>query len=175
MEPQQREGLVTLQGQPITLLGPEIEVGDTAPDFRVVDDAYQPVRLSDVAGKACLISAVPSLDTGVCSLQTKRFNQEMANLPNDVVVMTISADLPFAQKRFCEAETIDRIRVVSDHVWREFGLGYGVLIQDMALLSRAIFVVGKDGRVAYKQIVSEITEHPDYDAALAAIRKAATE
>ena len=175
MGPQQREGLVTLQGKPIVLLGSEVTLGDPAPDFRVVDGEFQPVRLSDFKGQACLLSAVPSLDTGVCALQTKRFNEEMATLPSDVVVMTISQDLPFAQTRFCDAEKIERIRVVSDHVWRAFGLGYGILIMDMGLLARAVFVVSKDGRIAYMQIVPEVTEHPDYDAALAAIRQAAAE
>ena len=169
---QEREGLVTMKGAPITLLGPDVEVGDAAPEFRVVDAGFQPVKLSDFKGKACLISAVPSLDTGVCAAQTKRFNEEIDTLPADAVVMTISEDLPFAQKRFCEAEKVDRIVVLSDHVWREFGLNYGVLIKDMGLLTRSIFVVDKAGRIAYKEIVPEVTNHPDYDTALAAIIKA---
>ena len=124
-------------------------------------------------GKVVLISAVPSLDTGVCSAQTKRFNDEAARLPADVVILTLSMDLPFAQKRFCEAEKVERLRVLSDAVWREFGLGYGVLMKDRGLLARSIFVVGRDGRVAYEQIVRETSTHPDYDAALAAARQAA--
>ena len=174
MNVEERTGVVTLKGNPVTLLGPDIRVGDAAPDFRTVDADFQAVGLADFRGKVCLLSAVPSLDTPVCSVQTKRFNEEAATLPDDVVIVTISMDLPFAQKRFCEAEKVDRIRVLSDHVWREFGLGYGVLIKDMGLLARSVFVVGKDGRLLYKQIVAEATEHPDYDAALAAARNAAS-
>ena len=173
MNPQEREGVVTIHGKPAIVLGGDVKVGDAAPDFRAVDGSFQPVRLSSFRGRPCLISAVPSLDTPVCSLQTKRFNDEMQKLPREVLVMTISMDLPFAQKRFCEAEKVDRILVLSDHVWREFGLSYGLLIKDMGLLARSIFVVGKDGRIAYRQIVPELTSHPDYDAALAAVRKAA--
>ena len=169
----ERTGLVTMKGTPLALLGPEAEAGRPAPDFRVVDAAFKPVRLSDFKGNVVLISAVPSLDTGVCSLQTKRFNEEAAKLPKDVQVITISVDLPFAQKRFCEAEKVNDILVLSDSVWREFGLGFGVLIKDMGLLARSIFIVGKDGRITYVQVVPELTNHPDYDAALAAARKAA--
>lgn len=173
MELPERKNTVTMKGSPLTLLGRGVKAGDTAPDFRVVDGAFQPVRLSDFRGKVVLISVVPSIDTGVCSVQTKRFNDEAAKLPADVIVLTISMDLPFAQKRFCEAEKVARIRVLSDHVWREFGTAYGVLIKDMGLLARAVFVVGKDGKLAYEQVVSELTTHPDYNAALAAARKAA--
>ncbi len=169
----EREGLVTMKGSPVVLLGRGVKAGEAARGFRVVDGAFQPVRLSDFRGKVVVISAVPSLDTGVCSAQTKRFNDEAAKLPADVVVLTISMDLPFAQKRFCETEKIGGIRVLSDHVWREFGTAYGVLIKDMGLLARAVFVVGKDGTVVYEQVVREVATHPDYDAALAAARKAA--
>jgi len=173
MDVNERSGLVTIEGNPLTLLGSEIKVGDAAPDFRVVDEGFKPVKLSDFRGKVVLISAVPSLDTGVCAMQTKRFNDEVDKLPENVTVLTVSQDLPFAQKRFCESEKIAKVRVLSDHVWREFGLGYGVLIKDMGLLARAVFVVGADGRVAYCQIVPEVTTHPDYDAALAAVHAAA--
>lgn len=169
----QLAGLVTMRGTPVVLLGDAVEVGDRAPDFRVVGAEFQPVRLSDFEGKVVLISAVPSLDTGVCSQQTKRFNDEAAGLPPNVVVLTVSTDLPFAQKRFCQAEKIERIRVLSDHVWRELGLRYGVLIKGKGLLARAIFVVGQDGRVVYKELVREVATHPDYDAALAAVQQAA--
>jgi len=173
MEFQEREGVVAMGGKPLTLLGPELAVGEPAPDFRVVDAALEPVRLSDFDGRARLISAVPSIDTGVCAMQTKRFNDELEHLPSDVVVMTISMDLPFAQKRFCEAEKVEGMMMTSDHVWREFGLAYGVLIKDIGLLARSIFVVGKDGKLLYKQVVPELTDHPDYDAALAAAKAAA--
>ncbi len=165
-------GLVTLQGNPVTLLGDQLAVGAPAPDFKVVNGEFKPVRLADFKGKVCLISAVPSLDTSVCALQTRRFNQELASLPASVVVLTISMDLPFAQKRFCAAEKIERISVLSDHVWREFGTRYGILIKDLGLLARAVFVVDGQGRIAYKQLVPELTSHPDYEAALAAVRRA---
>jgi len=173
MTHQQRKGIVTLRGNPVTLLGPELKPGDRAPEFTVVDADFKPVRLSDSKGKARLISVVPSLDTSVCSAQTKRFNDEVAKLPDNVAVLTISMDLPFAQKRFCAAEKVDRVQVLSDHVKREFGLAYGVLIEEMGLLARAVFVVGRDDRVAYVQIVPEVAQQPDYDAALAAALAAA--
>lgn len=169
----QLAGLVTMHGKPVILLGDPVQVGNRAPDFRVIDAEFQPVHLSDFKGKVVLISAVPSLDTGVCSQQTKRFNDEAAGLEPNVVVLTVSADLPFAQKRFCQTEKIERVRVLSDHVWRDFGLRYGVLIKGKGLLARAIFVVGEDGRLVYKEVVREIATHPDYDAALAAVQQAA--
>jgi thiol peroxidase len=174
MKVDERKGIVTMKGEPLTLLGPNLSVGDAAPDFRVVDAGFQPVKLSDFKGQPLLISAVPSLDTSVCSLQTKRFNEEAAKLTG-VTVLTISQDLPFAQKRFCETEKIGNIRVLSDHVHREFGLHYGVLIKENALLARSIFVIGKDGKLRHVEIVPELTQHPDYDAALRAARGAAKE
>ena len=167
------DNLVTMRGKPVVLLGRQLSKGDAAPDFKVVDGGFKPVKLSDFKGKVCLISAVPSLDTKVCSLQTKRFNSEMAAMPSNVVVMTISMDLPFAQKRFCETEKVDRILVLSDHVWQDFGTHYGVLIKDMGLLARAVFVVGQDETIVYKQIVPEMSQEPDYDGALGAVRQAA--
>ena len=165
--------VVTMKGKPVVLLGTPVEAGAPAPDFRVVDATFTPVKLSDFKGRVVLISAVPSLDTTVCSLQTKRFNEEAAQLPSNVVVLAISTDLPFAQKRFCESEKIDRIRTLSDSVWRDFGMKYGILIDNMGLLARSIWIVAADGRVAYRQIVPEITTHPDYDAALKAARDTA--
>jgi thiol peroxidase len=172
MSAAERGRVVTMKGNPVTFLGPALNVGDVAPDFQVVDQAFQPVHLADFRGRPCLISAVPSLDTGVCALQTKRFNDEILQLPEDVAVLTISMDLPFAQKRFCEAEHVDRIRILSDHVWREFGTRYGLLIKDMGLLARSVFVISRDGRISYIEIVPEIGQHPDYDAALKAVRAA---
>jgi thiol peroxidase len=169
----ERIGAVTMKGDPLTLVGPDIQVGRAVPDFQVVDMSFAPVRLSDFEGKPVLISAVPSLDTGICSLKTKRFNEEIAKLPEDVAVLTVSADLPFAQKRFCEAEKVDRIKVLSDCVDKDFALKYGVLIKGMGLLTRAIFVIGKDSTLLYKEIVPEVASHPDYDKALSEIRKAA--
>jgi thioredoxin-dependent peroxiredoxin len=164
---------VTMQGKPLTLLGGEVSVGESAPDFQVVNGQFEPVRLSNFEGKVVVISAVPSLDTGVCSAQTKRFNDEVANLPDNVVVLTLSMDLPFAQARFCEAEKVSRVTVLSDHVEHEFGKTYGVLIKGLGLLARSVFVVDASGKVVYKQVVPELTTHPDYDAVLAAAREAA--
>ena len=168
-----QEVRVTMKGNPVKLVGMQVREGEVAPGFKVVDATFKPVNLGDFKGRVVLVSAVPSLDTGVCSLQTKRFNEEAARLPTNVVVMTVSEDLPFAQKRFCDAEKIDRIKVLSDSVWREFATNYGLLIQDMGLLARSVWVIGSDGKVAYRQIVPEITTHPDYDAALKAARDAA--
>lgn len=172
MRLQEHEGLVTLKGKPVVLLGTQVKSGDPAPDFRAVDPSFKPVALSGFRGKAVLISAVPSLDTPVCATQTRRFNQEAAGLGSGVQLITISMDLPFAQSRFCEAEKIKGILLLSDHVWREFGPAYGVLIKDMGLLARSIFVVDASGKVTYREIVREVAEEPDYDAALKALRAA---
>jgi thiol peroxidase len=168
---EERTGLVTMKGNPVVLLGPSLKVGDPAPDFAAVDRQWQKVSLSGFRGKAVLISAVPSVDTSVCSLQTKRFNEAAAALPPDAVVLAVSQDLPFALDRFCGAEGVDRLQVLSDHVDAEFGMSYGVLIKGMRLLARSIFVIDKEGRIAYIELVPEITTHPDYDAALEALRK----
>ena len=158
--------LVMAGSKYVTLLGNQVNVGDEAPNFKVVTEAFAPVTLAEFKDKPVLISVVPSLDTGVCSIQTKRFNDEVANLPADVVMLTISNDLPFAQKRFCKTEKVDNIRVLSDAVWRDFGHNYGLLIKDMGLLTRAIFIIDVDGKIAYKELVANISQHPDYDTAL---------
>ena len=169
----ERTGLVSFQGNPLTLLGAGVEVGQEGPDFTVVDGEFKPVKLSDMAGKVVLISAVPSLDTPVCSLQTKRFNAEAAKLAGQMEVLSISEDLPFAQKRFCSSEKVEGHRVLSDHVYRQFGERYGLLIKDMMLLARAVIIIGKDGRMGYEQIVGELSAEPDYESALAAAKKIA--
>jgi thiol peroxidase len=161
--------LVKAGDKPVALLGTQVNVGQTAPDFKVVDNKFSVKTLSDFAGKPLLISVVSSLDTGICSIQTKRFNDEFANLPQDIVMLTISTDLPFAQKRFCKMENIDKIQTLSDSVWRDFGMSYGLLIKDMGLLARAIFVISPEGNITYKEIVNKLSGQPDYDAALAAI------
>ena len=161
---------ITMKGNPVTLAGTPVAVGDRAPDFTALDGSFQPVSLGDFKGKTVLISVVPSLDTRVCSLQTKRFHEELAKLPAGVVVMTISMDLPFAQKRFCGQEDIADMVVVSDSARREFGEAYCVLSAERGLLARSFFVVDEVGVVRYAQIVPEITQEPDYDAALAAVR-----
>lgn len=158
--------LVVAGNKAVTLLGSQVFVGDDAPNFAVVDNRFAKVNLEDFKGKTVLISVVPSLDTGVCSLQTKRFNEEASNLGDNLVMLTISNDLPFAQKRFCDAEKIESIKVLSDAVWRDFGANYGLLIKDMGLLTRSIFVVSADGKIAYKELVNNISNHPDYEKVL---------
>ncbi len=167
---QQTTDLVKANNKFVTLLGTQIDVGQKAPNFKVVDGDFSPVTLNDFSGKNVLISVVPSLDTGVCSLQTKRFNEEVINLPQNIVMLTISNDLPFAQKRFCKTENIDKLQVLSDSVWRDFGSNYGLLIKDMGLLTRAIFIIDSSGKVAYKEIVANISKHPNYELALSTIK-----
>ncbi|WP_223270241.1 thiol peroxidase [Colwellia sp. C1TZA3] len=162
--------LVMAGNKYVTLLGNQVKVGDEAPDFKVVTQSFSPVTLAEFKHKPVLISVVPSLDTGVCSIQTKRFNDEVANLPENVVMLTISNDLPFAQKRFCKTEKVESIKVLSDAVWRNFGHNYGLLIKDMGLLTRAIFIIDVDGKIAYKELVGNISQHPDYDTALTKLR-----
>lgn len=163
--------LVMAGNKYVTLLGEQVELGQAAPNFKVVNESFTPVQLSAFKNKNVLISVVPSLDTGVCSIQTKRFNEEVANLPENVVMLTISNDLPFAQKRFCKTEKVDKINVLSDSVWRDFGKKYGLLIKDMGLLTRAIFIIDTQGNIAYKELVANISQHPDYDIALSTLKK----
>jgi thiol peroxidase len=171
-----RAGAVMFKSNPVTLGGPEIKPGATAPDFTAVDTSLQPVRLSAAQGKVVVLSAVPSLDTPVCDTETRRFNQEAGKLGGNVEVWTISMDLPFAQKRWCGAAGITHVKTLSDFRDRSFAQSYGVLIKEgplAGLTARAVFVVGKDGKVRHAEYVKEITSEPDYDAALAAARQAA--
>jgi len=168
---QEREGAVLFKGEPATLLGPEIKVGDDAPDFQVVDTGLQPVTLASSAGKIRLITVVPSLDTPVCDTMTRQFNQDAANLPDSVVVYTISVDLPFAQKRWCGNAGIDKVQTLSDYQDRNFGLSYGLLLKNLKLLARAVFVVDQNDKVAYVELCSEVTAEPDYNAALEAVKQ----
>ena len=154
----------------VTLLGQQVAVGEQAPDFKVVDKNFAPVSLKDFPGQTVLISVVPSLDTGVCSIQTKRFNEEAGKLPKNITILTISNDLPFAQKRFCESEKVESVKVLSDSVWRQFGANYGLLIKDMGLLTRAIFIINDQGKIVYKELVKNISQHPDYDKALTKVK-----
>lgn len=154
----------------VTLLGQQVAVGEQAPDFKVVDKNFAPVSLKDFPGQTVLISVVPSLDTGVCSIQTKRFNEEASKLPKNITILTISNDLPFAQKRFCESEKVESVKVLSDSVWRQFGANYGLLIKDMGLLTRAIFIINDQGKIVYKELVENISQHPDYDKALTKVK-----
>ena len=167
---QERKGIIASKGKPLTLLGPEIRVGDKAPDFRVVDNAMTTVTLGDYRGKVKVITSVPSLETSVCDAETRRFNQEAATLPGNVVVLTISMDLPFAQRRWCAAAGIERVKTLSDYQDRSFASAYGVLIKETKLLSRSVFVVDGNDVVRYIQHVSEVGTEPDYDAALGAVK-----
>ncbi|WP_133178773.1 thiol peroxidase [Shewanella decolorationis] len=161
---------VMMGDKTVTLEGKLPKLEQMAPRFKVVDEQFTPISLSDFKGKTVLISAVPSLDTGVCALQTKRFNSEVSHFSDDVVMLTISTDLPFAQKRFCKVENVDKIKVLSDSVWRDFGEKYGLLIEDYGLLARAIFIIDAEGQLKYQELVPNITEHPNYDAALEALK-----
>lgn len=166
----ERSGIITFKGNPMTLLGPELQVGDKAPDFCAVDNTLAPVGIDTHAGKIRVISAVPSLDTPVCDTETRRFNQEAAALPDTVVVLTVSLDLPFAQKRWCGAAGIDKVTTLSDYRDRSFGQNYGVLIKELLLLARCIFVVDGQGIIRYIQQVPEVTSEPDYAAVMAAVK-----
>ncbi len=168
---EERTGLVTMKGQGLTLLGNEVKLGQKAPDFEVVANDLTMVKSSSFQGKVCIISSVPSLDTSVCDKMTRRFNEEAAALGEDVIVLTISMDLPFAQKRWCGAANIDKVQTFSDHRSTSFGTAFGVLIKELRLLARAVFVVNKDGTIKYMQLVNELTNEPDYQAALDATRE----
>jgi len=168
---EERKGVITFMGNPLTLLGPSLKVGDKAPDFNVLDNNLNPVRLSSYKGKVCILTSVPSLDTPVCDLETRRFNQEAATFGPDVAVLTVSMDLPFAQKRWCGAAGVDRVTTLSDHRDASFGASYGALIKELRLLARCVFVVDREGVIRYVQVVKEVTKEPDYDAVLDAVRK----
>ena len=167
----ERKGLVTMKGKPLTLAGNVVNVGDKAPEFEVISNDLTPVKFSTYAGKTCVISAVPSLDTSVCDMETRRFNVEAGKLGPDVPILTISMDLPFAQKRWCGAAGVKNVVTLSDHREAAFGAAYGVLIKDLRLLARAVFVVDKKGIVRYLQIVPEIAQEPDYEAVLKTVKE----
>jgi thiol peroxidase len=169
----ERFGVVTMKGSPLTLMGQEVKVGDRAPDFTVVDNNLGSFQFSSRAGKVSILSAVPSLDTPVCDLETRRFNQEAASLGPGVEILTISMDLPFAQKRWCGAAGVDRVKTYSDHREAAFGLAYGVLIKELRLLARAVWVVDGSGLIHYLQLVKELSTEPDYEAVLQAVRQLA--
>ena len=172
----ERKGIVTLKGNPLTLVGAEVKPGQRAPDFTAVDTSLQSVRLSEAKGKVLILSSVPSLDTPVCDTETRRFNVEAGKLGAGVEVWTISMDLPFAQKRWCGAAGVNNVKTLSDFRDRAFGQTYGVAIKDgplAGLNARAVFVVGRDGTVKHVEYVNEIASEPNYDAALAAAKAAA--
>jgi thioredoxin-dependent peroxiredoxin len=166
----ERPSVVTMKGNPLTLLGPELKVGDKAPDFEVLNNNLVPVAFSSFRGKICLIASVPSLDTPVCDLETRRFNTEAGNLSSEIQILTISVDLPFAQKRWCGAAGVDKVITLSDHKEATFGAAYGVLIKELRLLARALFVVDREGLIRHIQIVNDITHEPDYDKVIAVVK-----
>ncbi len=168
---EERTGIVTMKGNPLTLVGKELIEGNSAPDFKVLDNDLSPVKFSSFRGKVCVISSVPSLDTPVCDMETRRFNEEAGNLNPDVKILTISMDLPFAQKRWCGTAGVDKVITLSDHREAEFGIQYGVLIKELRLLARSLFVVDREGVIRYIQIVKEISQEPDYDTVLDAVKK----
>lgn len=168
---ERREAAVKFGGVPVTLLGKEIKVGDKAPEFTALKTDNSKIGLEDLKDKIKIISVVPSVDTGVCELQTISFNEKATELGDDVLVITISMDLPFAQKRFCGAHGINDSIVVSDHKDASFGLNYGFLMEETRLLARGVVIVDKEGIVKYVEYVSEISEHPDYDRAIEAVKK----
>ena len=168
----ERPGAVTFQGGPLTLTGAEIKAGQKAPSFTLTANNLSDLRSDSYRGKVLVLSVVPSLDTPVCAAQTRKFNQEATLLSDDVVILTVSMDLPFAHARFCGAEGIARVVTASDYKHRVFGESYGVLIKELGLLTRAVFVVDKAGVVRHAQYVPEITNEPDYAAALAAVKTA---
>ncbi|MBW2434687.1 MAG: thiol peroxidase, partial [Deltaproteobacteria bacterium] len=154
----ERSAAVTLHGNPLTLLGNELKVGDPVPDVAVLDNDLNPVKLSSFKGKTCIISAVPSLDTPTCDMETRRFNETAGQLGDNVVILTVSTDLPFAQKRWCGAAGVDKVATLSDHREAAFGSAFGVLIKELRLLSRSIFVVDRNGVIQYIQHVKELSE-----------------
>ncbi|MEW6264886.1 MAG: thiol peroxidase [Thermodesulfobacteriota bacterium] len=167
----ERTGVVTRRGGPLTLVGREIKPGDVAPEFEVLDNNLAPVKLSAFKGKVVIILSVPSLDTPVCDLETRRFNNEATGLGEDVVILTVSMDLPFAQKRWCGAHGVERVITLSDHRQAAFGQAYGVLIKELRLLARAVFVLDRSGVVRYVELVKETSQEPNYEAALEQARR----
>lgn len=166
-----RQSHVTAGNRPLELQGTPVALQRIAPDFKVADASFKAVKLSDFAGKTVLISVVPSIDTGVCSLQTKKFNAQISAMPADVVALTISTDLPFAQKRFCQQEQVDKLLVLSDAVWGDFGSSYGLRIKDMGLLTRAVLIIDRTGKLVYQQLVPTLAEEPDYTDALTTLKQ----
>ena len=167
----ERFGLITLKGQPITLTGNTVQEGDAAPDFQVMDNDLKPFSFSSLKDKVAIITSVPSLDTPVCDLEARRFNQEAAKLGDDVQILVISMDLPFAQKRWCAAAGVNNVLTLSDHKDASFGTEYGVLIKELRLLARAVFVVDRNKTIRYMELVKEVGQEPNYELALEAAKK----
>jgi len=165
----ERPAATTMRGKPLTLIGPELKAGDKAPDFEAITEGLQPVNLEKTGTGVRIFSVIPSLDTPVCDAQTKRFNEEAAKLSN-VEIYSISMDLPFAQKRWCGAFGVDKLKMLSDHRTGSFGEHYGTMIKDLRIESRAIFVLDKDNTIKHVEYVKEVADHPNYEAALDAAR-----
>jgi thiol peroxidase len=167
----ERMQAITLHGNPLTLEGNPVSMGNPAPEVTLLDNDLKPVKLSDFRGKVIIIAAVPSLDTPVCDMETRRFNTEAAKLGKDVAILTVSMDLPFAQKRWCGAAGVEQVKTLSDHKEAAFGQAFGLLIKELRLLGRAVLVLDREGVVRYYQLVKEVSEEPDYEAALGAVKE----
>mgnify|MGYP000353819642 CR=1 FL=1 len=167
----EKQNAITFKGDPLTLVGDEVQVGKPAPVFTAAANDLSDYQLSDDQGKVIVLSSVPSLDTGVCDTETRKFNELASSLGDDVVIVTISLDLPFAQARWCGAAGVDQVKTVSDYKAAEFGQKYGLLIKELHLLARAVMVIDKQGVVQYYQLVPEVTQEPDYEAVVEAVRK----
>jgi len=161
---------ITMKGNPLTLIGDFPQIGSEAPNFEILDNDLSPVKLLSFRGKVSVIVSVPSLDTPVCDIETRRFNEEAGNLGSDVSIITISMDLPFAQKRWCGAAGVEKVTTLSDHFDASFGMAYGVLIKELRLLARAVCVIDRDGIIQYTQLVKEVTDEPDYDEVIEAVK-----
>jgi thiol peroxidase len=167
----ERKGAVTMKGNPLTLTGNEVKVGDAAPDVTLLDNGLSPIKLSSFRGKNCVLASVPSLDTPVCDMESRRFNEEATRLGADVAILIISMDLPFAQKRWCGAAGVTKVQTLSDYRDASFGDSFGVLIKELRLLARAVFLVDKKGTIKYIQLVKEVTQEPNYQEVLDALKK----
>jgi thiol peroxidase len=167
----ERKGMITMKGNPLTLVGNEVKVGDVAPDFVALANDLSPVKFSSFHGKICIVTSVPSLDTPVCDMETRKFNEEASRLGSDIVILTLSMDLPFAQKRWCAAAGVDKVHTLSDHRDASFGTSYGVLIKELRLLARAVFLIDQKGIIQFIDLVKELTKEPDYGTLLNALKK----
>ena len=167
----ERPGLITIHGNPLTLVGQEMQVGMPSPDSELLDNDLKPVKLSSFRGKVVIIAPVPSLDTPVCDIETRRFNDEAAMLGPEVQIVTVSMDLPFAQKRWCGAAGVARVKTLSDHRGADFGQAYGVLIKELRLLARSVFIIDRAGTVQYVQLVKEVASEPNYEEVMQALKK----
>lgn len=168
----ERSGAITMHGNPLTLVGSEVKVGDIAPDVTLSANDLSPVKISDYKGKVVILSAVPSLDTPTCDMETRRFNSEAAGLGDDVAILTISMDLPFAQARWCGAAGVEAVKTLSDYKEAAFGEAYGLLIKELRLLARCVLVLDRDQKITYIQLVKEVSEEPNYEEVLAAVKAA---